>query len=146
MIESDVLLVQIGKPVEEPALRALLNELGVPAKGPRLENRFGEHTAKDAGIVLFFRTAAQPDGRVLPVLTDVQFSAKGFGGGPPYTGQLPFGISFADTRAATHERLGPPASTAQLAVNDRWTLGERYLTIDFLRDGSAIKKVTFGVR
>jgi hypothetical protein len=59
---------------------------------------------------------------------------------------LPYGLTFSDSRAAVRERLGDPTWTSPLGIpNDRWTFGESFLTLDFSKDESRIKKLTCGV-
>lgn len=153
MITAEVLLSHLGKSTEDAELQELLKSLGVSPKGPRLNGGFGDQRIPSEGIHLFFKAASYhrnvPSVQTLPanakVFSDVLFSHKGFDGGPPFGGDLPFGLKFAESRVQARERLGPPSWVSPLVENDRWEEGGRFLTIDFAADESYIKKVTVGL-
>jgi hypothetical protein len=154
-ITADRLLDSLKKKTTDPELRALLAELGVSQEGARLEDGFGDIPAIQHGIRLFFKFAqyhgdtqelkdAPP---TVSVLSDVTFTALGYKGGPPFSGELPYALKFSDTREMVHGRFGAPASVSIIGIpNERWNFGERYLTIDFRPDYASIKKVTVGIQ
>jgi hypothetical protein len=72
------------------------------------------------------------------------FSFYGFRGGPSFSGELPYELSFSDSRAKVRERLGEPHRVS-LIENDRWEQNGRYLTLDYLEDFSGIYQVTCGL-
>ena len=153
IVTADELLSYLGTSTVDPALRAFLATLGLAPKGPRLTGGFGDQPVSALGVVLLFKAARHhPDIRASQALTaeskllsDVQFSAAGLAGGPPFCGELPYGLRFSDSRATTRARLGPPSWTSPLVNNDRWEYGPRFATVDFSADASHIKRVTVGL-
>lgn len=147
MIAADTLLENLGRSTDDKALQALLRELGLMT-APELEDGFGHAPAKAHGLDLFFKEAhyhakGLETERLSPgarVFSDVSFSAKGF------LGELPHALKFTESRAEVRKRLGEPNWSSPLGVpNDRWELDDRYLTLDFSRDESRIKRVTIGL-
>jgi hypothetical protein len=150
-INADRILGFLKRPLEDPEFQALLAELRLPPEEPRMDDEETDLEARDFGVTMIFTTPwpdpKAPPGAPLPlVLSDVQFTGAGYDGGPPFAGALPEGIKFSDSREAVYARLGAPMAKAMLGIpNERWEMGERYLTIDFRKDYQSIKKVTTGV-
>ncbi len=153
MINADEVLSHLGKSTEDPSLQEFLKKLGLPPNGPRLKGGFGDQAVPAEGFVLLYKTASHhPDiqkNNALPanakVFSDVQFRAAGVEGGPPYSGELPYGLKFTDSRAATRARLGAPNWSSPIVNNDRWEYGDRFVTVDFSPDESFIKRVNVGL-
>jgi hypothetical protein len=152
MITAKRLLDCLGKPVLDPEARDVLAELGLRSV-TEIEG-MDDFAATKHGVHVWFMTADhlrnQPQMAELPecslVLSQVSFVSRGPSGGPGFAGALPFGLTFSKSRAAVRARLGEPGWTSPLDIpNDRWTLGERFLTLDFSEDGTRIKMVTCGV-
>jgi hypothetical protein len=131
----------IGKLLDDPALRAVQKSYALSAKGPRLSGGYGTENVPEAGVVIFFRAVA-PGGKQV---TDIQFRARGFEGFGPYDGGLPNGLAWTDSCQAVTAKIGPAVFTAPMANNQRWEFGDRYMTVDFNEDWSAIKRVQFGL-
>jgi hypothetical protein len=153
-IASERLMSALGKLVSDPEVVVLLQELELGKHAPAIEDGVSSDVeVPKHGIALFFRTAhhlrnvtglgALPPST--PIVSDVKFSRKGYGGGPGYAGALPRGLAFTDTRDAARERLGPPARINPNVANDRWDYGDQYMTVGFARDGSSIKVVSCGL-
>jgi len=131
----------IGKLIEAPEVQAALKEFEISANGPRMKSGYGDQPVPKAGVTIFFKTA--PPRRTKQV-TDIQFSREGLEGGSPYTGTLPHDVRWDETCAQLNQRLGPATHTA-MVENQRWEFGDRYMTVDFTQDWSAIKKVQYGL-
>jgi hypothetical protein len=153
MITAAELLSYLGTSPVDPEPRAFLARLGLPPKGPRMQGGFGDLAVLAEGVVLLFKAARHhPDIRVSraltaesKVLSDVRFSAAGCAGGPPFCGELPYGLKFSDTREVTRARLGAPRWTSPVGHTDRWEDGARFVTVDFSADASHIERVTVGL-
>jgi hypothetical protein len=154
-ISSERLVSALGKLTSAPEVVLLLRELELGEHVSAIEDGVSSDVeVPKHGVALFFRTAhhlRNVDGlgalpSSIPIVSDVKFSRKGFGGGPGYDGALPRGLTFADARSAVRERLGPPARVNPNVANDRWDYGDQYMTVGFARDGSCIKGVTCGLR
>ena len=153
-VTAERLLAALGKAASESEVRALLRDLDVPDEAPAILD--GVSNAVEAtkhGVAVFFRTAHHlrnvdalkglaPD---TSVVSDVTFSRKGFGGGPGFSGQLPYELDFSGTRSAVRERLGPPAWSSPVVANDKWIFAERYLTVAFFSKRPGIGQVTCGL-
>jgi hypothetical protein len=144
----------LGKLASAPEVKQLLRDLDLSEQAPAVEDGVSSDVeVPKHGIALFFRTAhhlrnVEGLGTLppsTPIVSDVKFSRKGFGGGPGFSGALPRGLTFADVRSAVREHLGAPAWSSPVVANDRWDFGDQYLTVAFARDGSGIKEVTCGL-
>lgn len=153
-MNAERLLNALGKLVDDPSVESLLEDLGLSAEAPGIRDGVSSDVeAIQHGVALFFRSAhhlRNVDGLNAPpgsaaVVSDIKFASLGFGGGPAYAKQLPYELTFTDTRAAVRGRLGEPHTTGMIGAIDRWHFGDRYLTIAFKRDGSRIGQVTCGL-
>jgi len=154
-ISSEQLVNAIGKLTSAPEVVLLLQELDLGTQAPAIQDGVSSDIeVPKHGVALFFRTAhhlKNVDGLSAlppssPIVSDVKFSRKGFGGGPGYEGALPRGLAFTDTRTAARERLGAPTRINPNVANDRWDYGDQYMTVGFKRDGSCILEVTCGLK
>jgi len=154
-VTSARLLNALGKLAADPEVKALLGDLDLPEQAAPIEDGVSsDYEATKHGVAVFFRTAhhlrnieaykgCPPS---TPLVSDVLFSRKGYGGGPGFSGALPYELNFAETRDAVRARLGPPTRSALLGANDRWNFGDRYLTVSFFRDPTrGIMLVTCGL-
>jgi hypothetical protein len=137
----DAWLGLIGKLLADPEMRAVQKEFDLSAKGPRLASGYGSENVPKAGVAIFYRAVKPGDKQV----TDIQFKAKGFEGFAPYSGSLPKGLEWTDSCAAVTAKIGRALFTAPMVNNQRWEFGDRYMTVDFNDDWSAIKRVQYGV-
>ena len=154
-ITSERLLDALGKLADSPEVRALLRDLDLPEQAAEMADGVAsDYEAPKHGVAIFFRSAhhlrnieayqTSPPGT--PIVSDVIFSRKGFGGGPGFSGALPHGLTFQESRESARARLGPPSRTALAGANDRWNSGHRYLTVAFFRDpAKGIMQVTCGL-
>jgi hypothetical protein len=151
---AERLLAAIGKSAADPEVSAILRDLDLSGHAPKImDGVSSDIEAPKHGVALFFRTAHHlrsvdplkglpPDS---PVVSDVAFSWKGFGGGPGFSGKLPYDLDFTETREAVRVRLGPPAWSSPIVANDKWTFGDRYLTVVFFSKRPGIGQVTCGL-
>jgi len=152
---SERLLHALGKVAADADVKALLRELDLPEQSaPILDGVSSDYEAVKHGVAVFFRTAKhlrnipayQAYPPETPIMSEIAFSRKGFGGGPGFSGALPHGLTWADNREGVRARLGPPFNSAAVGAIDRWMFGERYLSIAFYRDPSrGIMRVTCGL-
>jgi hypothetical protein len=153
-MRADEVLACLRNTTQDDALKALLGQLGLDAKNLKMKGGKGDLVSTTHGITLIFHQAAADAAagaakpRKTGQLTDVQFTARGYQGGPPFSGELPRGVRFDMNRAQVHALIGPPVATAMLGIpNERWDHGaDCYFTLDFVDDYSSIKKVTVGLR
>jgi hypothetical protein len=154
VVSSERLLSVLGKLTSSPEVVDLLGELDLGKRAPAIRDGVSSDVeVPKHGIALFFRTAhhlrnvesleALPP--ATPVVSDVKFSRKGFGGGPGYDGALPRGLTFTESRSAVRERLGPPAWSSPVISSDRWDFGDQYMTVVFSLDETSIKQVACGL-
>jgi hypothetical protein len=153
MITAEKLLDYLGKPVLDSETRDLLAELGLTSMS-EIED-MGDFEATKHGVAVWFMTAqhlrSQPHMAEVPgtslVVAQVMFSAGGLvSGGPGFAGALPYGLAFTQSRAAVRARLGEPGWTSPLDIPiDRWTFGERFLTLNFSEDETRIRSVACGL-
>jgi hypothetical protein len=154
-ITADRLLNALGKPADDAEVRALLRDLDLPETPAKIKDGVSsDYEAPKHGVAIFFRTAhhlrnieayraCPPE---MPIVSDVAFSRKGFGGGPGFSGELPHGLTFTENRESARGRLGPPAWSSPMGANDRWKFGQRYLTVSFFRDPTrGVMQVTCGL-
>jgi hypothetical protein len=147
-IEAELLLPLLGKSLEDPALSAGMAALGLaPSSALRLpksgDDFSADVTAQGFGVGLNFQLGAPVSGVSRVVLSDIFFRGIVFSGGPPFSGKLPRGIEFSDSRAGVRKILGEPTWTAMLP-NDRWEYGDHYMTLEFAEDEQTIYMVTCG--
>jgi hypothetical protein len=154
-VTAERLLNALGKLADDAEVRALLRDLDLPEKPAKIADGVAsDYEAPNHGVAIFFRTAhhlrnieayraCPPE---TPIVSDVIFSRKGFGGGPGFSGELPHGLTFSESREAARARLGPPSSSGLAGANDRWDFGQRYLTVAFFRDPTkGVMQVTCGL-
>jgi len=152
-VSLDALVGALGKRADDPAVEALLGELGLAERAPNVKD--GVSTSLEApkhGVALFFRSARHlrktEAFKNLPpetaVVSEVVFRVRGFGGGPGYSGKLPHDLDFSLTRTEVRERLGPPTTSGMMGLTDRWESGDRYLTLAF-GNGDKLGRVTCGL-
>jgi len=80
------------------------------------------------------------------IVSEILLRAKGYNLEPGFTGDLPHGLAFTESRKSVQSRLGPPAWTSPLGLpSDRWEIGQRYVTISFRDDEQGIKNGCFGL-
>ena len=153
-VTAERLLATLGKVAGEPEVRAILRDLDLPEEAPRIVD--GVSNAVEAtkhGVALFFRTAHHLRNvealKGLPpetsIVSDITFSRRGFGGGPGFSGNLPYDLDFSETRDAVRERLGPPSWSSPIVANDKWDFADRYLTVAFFSKRPGIGQVTCGL-
>jgi hypothetical protein len=154
-ISAERLLGVLGKLADDAEVRTLLRDLGLPETPAKIADGVSsDYEAPKHGVAVFFRTAyhlrnieayraCPPE---TPVVSDVIFSRKGFGGGPGFSGALPHGLTFSESRDAARARLGPPSWSSPMGANDRWNFDQRYVTVAFFRDPTkGIMQVTCGL-
>jgi hypothetical protein len=154
-VTSERLLNALGKLADDAEVRALLRDLDLPETAAKIADGVSsDYEAPKHGVAIFFRTAhhlrnieayraCPPE---TPIVSDVIFSRKGFGGGPGFSGQLPHGLTYSETREAARARLGSPSWSSPIVANDRWKFGDRYLTVAFSSDPTkGVMQVTCGL-
>src|SRR5688500_13240183 len=108
-ITSQRLLDALGKSAVDTEVRGLLRDLDLPEKPAEIADGVSsDYEAPNHGVAIFFRTAHHlrnieahrtiPPGT--PIVSDIIFSRKGFGGGPGFKGELPHGLTFSGSREA----------------------------------------------
>ena len=130
----------LGKTADNAALAAVLGKLG--ARPPKLQR--GEDEAyvdlPKLGIVLVFE--ATPSGKRGMLLTNVQFYA-----GLPnqdcskFSGELPEGLLFEDSRDAVRKKLGRPDMQVDASGVDTWSRDDHELIVEYRIDLSGIRIV-----
>ncbi len=152
LISADDIVAHLRKTTQDAALRGLIAQFGLDAEKLKFKGGKGDLVAVQHGVTFIFHQAAASAStstarsKKVGRFSDVQFSARGYQGGPPFAGALPRGVRFDMNREQIHRLLGPPVATAMLGIpNERWGHGnDGYFTLDFLDDYSGIKKVTIG--
>ena len=142
-ITSERLLDALGKLADSPEVRALLRDLDLPEQAAEISDGVAsDYEAPKHGVAIFFRSAHhlrnieayQASPPETPIVSDGIFSRKGFGGGPGFSGALPYELTFPESRETARARLGPPFWSSPMGANDKWKFGHRYLTVAFFRD------------
>jgi len=145
-MELDV-LDALGRPWDDDALRAFVTTLQIAGE-PHLQGddltTFPQNLK--LGVELTFTPAEelkvrQPDyPRGALALHNIRFYGAGSSTHAPFTGTLPLGIRFSDTRQTLIEKLGPPDSEVTLLPSPRWDTA-RYARFVVLGDDGTVLRV-----
>ena len=137
----------LGRPWGDDALRefvATLRITGEPRVAPDdlttfLQNyKLGVELTFKSADALDVRQRDYPRGAV--VLHNIRFYGAGSSTHAPFTGTLPFGIRFSDTRQTLIEKLGPPDSEVPWLPSLRWDTA-RYARFVVLDDDGTVLRV-----
>jgi hypothetical protein len=147
------LLALLGKSIDDPTVERAVSELSpTPARQIAMRRGTIDVRAREHGLDVCFKPAEQlRDGATLGVpidglvLTVIFFHAEGHEDYRAYTGALPRGLGFAQSRSAVHESLGAPSGSSTRHKNDRWDFDWYFLTVDFDDDERSIRLVTLGL-
>lgn len=130
----------IGKLEESPEVSALLKDLGVtkklkPARG-------GDDTDVELpklGLDLSFRQAEPKSSKLMFI--GVEFLAGG-DGDEPFTGKLPLGLDFSDSKEKVYAKLGKPTkSMGDKLRMDHWVRDGLQYTVRYARSFEALNSV-----
>src|SRR4051812_9488576 len=146
-------LALLGKRIDDPEVTAALAELSaVPARELEVDHGLIDVCAPDRGLEITFKPASKlRDGATLGVSADelvlavIFFYSEGYEDNQAYSGTLPRGLRFEQSRSAVHALLGAPAGTSSVHKNDRWDTDQQYTTVDFSDDEQRILLVTVGL-
>lgn len=151
MTGSNELKTLMGQDHKSPAVRSWLTS--ADADGPRLKK--GDTKAyvdlPASGMYLVFTDAAffnrqrAAVGASPLLLTNVTFASGADPKYTPYSGELPFSLSFTDTRAGVRERLGEPGLVSTRRPLDRWTIDSLWLYVEYAADEQSIDNVSLQV-
>lgn len=140
------IIKHLGQTVESKEIKDLLKKLGSD-KLPKLVEQGGEYdfevyfTLPKMGLNLIFELPqeAEPlkENEKLLALNCVQIYAKSTPNDIThgFAGEMPFGISFDDTKTEVHKKAGKPTdSKADLRV-DLWDNSEPMFSVSYKKDG-----------
>lgn len=152
-VSATELVNLLGAPLASASTALVLRALGViEVPDPKPGRTSVEIRLPAQGLDIVFRPASElrdeasfdvPIGeRVAAVLF---FHGPGFENYAVYSGPLPYGLGFAQSRAAVHAELGQPSASSSRFKNDRWDFERLFLTLDFTDDELQTKLVTVGL-
>ena len=131
----------IGVQTDQPAWQAVEERFGFNTDGVQLIHGLGRVHIKPAGVhALLFKPARGVTGPLQ--ICGFQFCARGRRGSAAYSGDLPQGLRFGDSRQSVQARLGVSAEAAA-SNTASWTVGDRRLVVAFEPDDQGIRDVTW---
>jgi hypothetical protein len=156
MIEAftDTVDSLMAKSVNTPEIKTFLADLG-ETKPLTIDPDFGgaDVSRPLLGFSLFFRDPARTKSPVcasLPrgilVLAGCFFYSEGHEGYKQFSGKLPRGLSFSDSRDRIIQALGQPNWKREKegrTISERWDYDKRSLHITYPKDRDGIKIISF---
>lgn len=138
----------LGRTHVENEVKELLNLVSYrkPLKLPKGESSVYVE-APDFGIVLLFEDAAliRPDDISVPegalVLEAVFLYSSAVAGYQTYAGDLPFGLSFSDTRQISNEKIKAPEIWSEEFLSSSWDKDGLTAIADYLPDMQGLKQM-----
>jgi len=122
----------IGKLEESPEVSQLLKELGVTKKLKPARDEDTQLGLPKLGLDLGF-SREQPESSQL-TLIGVEFLTDDGDGGKAYTGGLPRGLAFTDSKQDVYAKLGPPSIPTDESMRmDHWLYDGLQLTVSYAR-------------
>jgi len=134
----------LGKTDDSPEIVKLLADFGVKKK-LRVEPDMRDLpvTLKPAGLSLVFERVETKSSRLKLVEAQIYSDAeKGF---TTFPGQLPSGLTFADSRAEAIKKLGKPYDTQKDFRLDTWISKTSSLTVKFAKGNGSIQMLHLGL-
>lgn len=143
-VNSDELIVCIGKAEDTPEVMKLLADLGVTRKlrMPR-DHIYLRVDRLKQGLSLFFWPESPKSSKLN--FNFVQFVSDVEQGYKTFPGTLPQGLVFSNTRAEVHAKLGKPAEEDLTMKVDEWKLGSLGLSVDYARGVDCVAMVSVGI-
>jgi hypothetical protein len=146
----------LGKPVDSPEVKVFLVNLDATEN---LEIDPDDGTAyisrEELGFSLLFKEAGwikNPSYASLPkntlVFVSCFYYAEGHEGYRQFSGELPRGLSFSDSRDDVHKKLGPPSWQRERngrVISEKWVFGDRSLHVTYSRNTGKIAVIVFGI-
>lgn len=140
-----------GSPATHKRVDALLSQLGTldrPQLPPRGEHRYHDWIlVRRKGVELGFTDSEYHSGSDQRrwgygelILTQVYFYS-GFGDVQAYTGELPYGLTFSDSRPEARRKLARYESTRHSYRTDTWDVDGYRLTIQYKEEGTGIDRI-----
>jgi len=129
----------LGKTDDHPDVRQLLSMLGIH-KMPKIKrgDTDARGEAPSLGIELVFEPVDDPKSSLL-ALNEVQLYGNTQGGTvKPYTGTLPFGLQFSDSRKDARKKAGKPTFANKDMDNDAWDFESHTMLLDYSSGAGSI--------
>jgi hypothetical protein len=144
-VNAEDFISYLGKRDDDPSVKQLLAQLGVnkPPKLKRDEVDVDIELRRQGLILVFESSEDEKSSRLY--LNDVQFYSGAAGQGmDAYTGQLPKGLTFDDSRDQVLARLGPPDLPDEDMSTDVWEFDGFCITVEYRAQNTAIGLVHVG--
>lgn len=140
-MHSNEILACLGRADDSREVTQILAALEVKKKIklPRDEDAAYVEMPKQ-GLALIFRPEGPKTSRL--ALTAVKFYSDAEKGYAAFTGELPKRLSFADTKAETHKKLGEPTEVNDAMRLDVWRSKETVLAVKYAKDTQRIGVIT----
>lgn len=147
-VKGDDLIANLGNAADNPIVGDMMADLGLAAHADCRPY----WCAVTFGVGALFMPARlyrnserfsvlAPD---TDILSDIMFSARGYCGGPPFSGVLPFGLSYEDTREVVHRRFGPPSHIFPIGA-ECFVIGDLFMNIYFRQEDGVLCEVMCGL-
>jgi hypothetical protein len=143
-MNSNDFIAAIGKPEESPEVQALLRAVGVKKKLKMPKDDIEARVdLPKKGLSLVFEPADSKSNALL--FSAVQFFSTIEKGFKSFGGDLPCGLTFADTQKEALKKLGKPVESKKMFRLDRWKpkgLKSVKMTVEYGKDDPRIAAIT----
>lgn len=150
MISSQAIIREFGSPARAPGVEAIYEALGTyrrPARSTSAQSFHDWVLVRRKGTELGFADSEYQSGADRRrwgegelLLTQAYFYA-GFDDIRPFTGELPFGLKFADDRHVARSKLAAYEATRHSYRSDTWDADGYRLTLAYAGDGASIDRI-----
>jgi len=143
-MNAQELVPYLGKTAESQDVTKLLARFGVK-KQPRMKRDEIDATVdlEPQGLVLLFRPADDKSSQLK--LAEVQIYSDMEEGFTSFGGQLPRGLTFADSRADAIKKLGKPDLSRRQFRLETWYGNDSTLTVKFAKGEGRIQMLHLGL-
>ena len=143
-MNAQELVSYLGKTAESQDVTTLLARLGVK-KQPRMKRDEIDAIVnlESQGLVLLFRPADDKSSQLK--LAEVQIYSDVEEGYTSFAGQLPRGLTFADSRSDAIKKLGKPDLSRRQFRLETWYGNDSTLTVKFAKGEGRIQMLHLGL-
>jgi hypothetical protein len=144
-MDAEEFIGAVGKTDDAPEVVKLLAKLKAPRKPKLKSGELYDHMKfPKEGFVLVFRESEDPKTSQV-VLADVQIYSAAKGGFSAFSGKLPDGLVFSDTRTEVRKKLGKPSRSKAQLNKDFWDRKGYIETIQYEQTSGEIYMVSLAM-